>query len=253
MAPTTRRPWTSANRPPATMPIAAGVLVNRMNAVMRAAEKPRSCRRKSFWNWNAGDGEQGDEESGAGEQPKAASVRPERWFCVLALEPAALRQSAGDDGDQREAERAGRVDPSPAAVPVSASGSTHTHMPAPSAPAIVMRLKAYARDPRGISSAETIPISTPSAPAVADRGELDRASGRRGSAPTHRATRTRMHPAAHDDDRSRDGRPGRRRRRAASATSTPARTVASTVPWSPRDAPNSSATYVTVWVSSVPT
>ncbi len=31
--------------------------------------------------------------------------------------------------------------------PVSASGRTHTHIPAPSAPVIVIRLKAYAREP----------------------------------------------------------------------------------------------------------
>ena len=39
-------------------------------------------------------------------------------------------------------------------------------MPAPSAPIIVIRLKAYAREPRGTSSADTMAISTPSAPAA---------------------------------------------------------------------------------------
>ena len=53
-APTSRRPRTSAIRPPTTTPMAAGVAVSSVKSVMRAPEKPRTSLRKSLPSWLAG-------------------------------------------------------------------------------------------------------------------------------------------------------------------------------------------------------
>ena len=94
----------------------AGVVVSSVNAVMRAAEKPRSLPEEVVLELERGRGEHGDEEAGAGEEPQPAAMRRKGGFGVLLLEPAALRQPATDDDDEGESEQCDRVDPSPTSV-----------------------------------------------------------------------------------------------------------------------------------------
>ena len=134
------------------------VICQRREALLVAEELVEQLRRRR--------GEQREQERRHREQPEARPVPGHADLGVGGVVAAALGQVPGRQADERAA--AGPTRPSRGATrrsPMSASGSAMRQSPAPNAPAAASSENANARDPDGISSAATMPTSTP--PAVA--------------------------------------------------------------------------------------
>ena len=249
-APTTRRPWRSAMRPPTTTPRNPGVFVRRLNRLMRAAENPRSSRRNWFSSCAAGavkrDSRNAETARSTNRLPWPA-IGTRAWATSnrrLSGRSRPIRATTGSPSRVRN--HSSRQPPGP----VSASGSAIKQMPTPSAPQSPSRLMPKARAPAGISStATTVRITAHAVTSARTTSWLRPTATRSGESPP-RADATH---ATEVPTRSTLRRP----RRSASAVRAMVakmliRTAARTALWSPVLAPNSSAAKVMVWVSRVP-
>ena len=108
-APTRRRPRGVGQTPAHEDADAPGVFVDRVKSVIFAAENPRSSRRNSFWNCEAG------ATKSATRKPETASSQtrlgrgPTGLALVSDLEPAALGETPGDRQGHRDPEKGDHV------------------------------------------------------------------------------------------------------------------------------------------------
>ena len=163
-APTRRRPR-SASRPPTTMPMPPGSAVSTMKSEICAPLKPRSLRRNSFWNCDAGVANKRDSSADAGQQNEATAVRcagpSTRWLpadrarrwadvAVRFLEARGRRRRASGMNSKGEQEQG---TPRPVRQVGDREARTRRARRRRSPPMVIM-LVAHARAPAGISSAD---------------------------------------------------------------------------------------------------